>query len=269
MPEGLKSDGMNKQVSIVLVFGFFLAISCKKNSTTPVTPVIPGSATNLTGKVNLYDDKGIAITDKSGVSVTISNRYNDSVFTITTDTSGSYTFVSKVYGVYDIEFSKSTLGTLKVPGFTHYYNPNTPNSPNIVPVQQLGALSTTEITAVTYVDSTYNGLPGSSFTLTVSTDPSTNNRAYFRCFLSSDSALDNTHYTAYTTVRSIISNNATFGFTHDDLVNGLGFITGQTVYLRVYGESVQSNDYFDDKTGKRVFPNLNPSSPQTISFKVL
>jgi Carboxypeptidase regulatory-like domain len=258
---------MKRSIAVLASLALFVAVSCKKTTTTKPPTVIPNGV-NLNGSVNLYDDKGNAQSDKSGVLVSIHSRTNDSSFTATTDASGAYSFVSKNYGVYDIQFEKSGYGTYKVEGFTHYYVQATPWNPNVVPTANMGTLSTTAITGLSYVDNTYNGGPGMSYTLTVSPDPNTNSRAYFRGFLSTDPNVSSTNFSAYSVVKSIISNNATGGFTRDELITSYGFSTGQTVYLKVYGESVQSNDYFDEKSGKRVFPNLNATTVPAISFIV-
>jgi hypothetical protein len=258
---------MKRSISLVAVLVLLFAVSCKKSTTTPPPTVVP-SGVDLKGAVNLYDDKGNAQSDKSGVKVSIHSRTNDSSFNTTTDASGAYAFLTKSYGIYDIQFEKTGIGTSKVEGFTHYYVPASPWSPNVVPTANLGALSTTAITGVTYVDNTYNGASGMSYTLSVSPDPNTNSRAYFRCFMSTDAGVSSTSFSAFSNVRSLISNNATAGFTRDELITSFGFSTGQTVYMKVYGESVQSNDYFDEKTGKRIFPNLNATTVPAISFIV-
>jgi hypothetical protein len=57
------------------------------------------------------------------------------------------------------------------------------------------------------------------------------------------------------------------GFTNDELF-AMGFASGQTIYVKVYGESYISNDYTDPLTGKRVFPNLNANSAAPINFVI-
>jgi hypothetical protein len=258
---------MKRSIAVLAVLVLLSAVSCKKSSTTTPPTVVPNGV-NMNGSVNLYDDKGNAQSDKSGVKVSIHSRTNDSSFNTTTDASGAYSFVSKNYGIYDIQFEKSGIGTHKLEGFTHYYVPASPWSPNVVSTVNLGTFSTTTITGLTYVDNTYNSGPGMSYTISVSPDPNTNNRAYFRGFLSTDPNVSSTNFSAYSAVKSLISNNANGGFTRDELITSYGFSAGQTVYLRVYGESVQANDYFDEKAGKRVFPNLNATTVPAISFIV-
>ena len=259
---------MNKSTFLTAILLLTLGTACKKTSTGGGTvPVVPPGV-DIKGSVNTYDDKGNALADKSGVKVTIHCRGNDSTFIQTTDANGAYLFPIKSFGLYDVTYEKTGMGTYYY-GATNYYYSSAPTAPNVLPTVQFGSLATTQITGVTYIDATYNGAPGMSYTLTVTPDPNTNNRAYFRCYLSTDSTVSSSNFAAYTpAVRSLISNNATAGFTRDELVTNFGFTTGQKVWLKVYGESVQSNEYFDEKIGRKVFPNLNSNSPAAISFIV-
>ncbi len=259
---------MNRSIFVSALLVLALGAACKKSSTTGGTPSYVPPGVDIKGTVNTYDDKGNALADKSGVKVTIHCRGNDSTFVQTTDAAGAYLFPIKSFGLYDVTYERTGMGTYKY-GATNYFNSSATTAPNILPTVQFGSLSTTQIITTTYIDATYNGGPGMSYTLSVSPDPTTDSRAYFRCFLSTDSTVSYSNFSAYTSaVRSLISNNATAGFTRDELVTNFGFPTGQKVWLRVYGESVQSNEYFDEKIGHKIFPNLSPASPAAISFIV-
>jgi hypothetical protein len=48
--------------------------------------------------------------------------------------------------------------------------------------------------------------------------------------------------------------------------NGIKLKKGQTIYIKAYGESLIGNDYDDPNSRKRVFPNLNPTTVNAISF---
>ncbi|RZK34624.1 MAG: hypothetical protein EOO61_13275 [Hymenobacter sp.] len=95
--------------------------------------------------------------------------------------------------------------------------------------------------------------------------PTAINRGYVRYFLSTDPAVSSTNYTFTSPIVSVLNNNVTGGFTKEDLLTA-GFKSGQTVYLRLYGESVQSNTYVDPNVGTRVFPNLNLTTVEAVSF---
>ena len=55
--------------------------------------------------------------------------------------------------------------------------------------------------------------------------------------------------------------------TQTELINA-GFTSGQTVYVKAYGESYWSNEYLDVNLNKKVFPNLNTVSANAVSFIV-
>jgi len=247
------------------VFGFLLFslvfISCKKDNNNTVTK---GA---ITGTVTLWNDKTTSQTDASGVLVTIANLPGK---TFTTSANGQFRFDDITFDNYDLVFTKAGYGTFKIYGVSHAKpsgSTGTTQITTVVPAIQMGAQSTTTITAHTLVSTTFNGNPGVSYSYSVSPAPSGSNRGYVRAFLSTSSSVSNTNYTAYSAVRSVLSSPANGGFSLEEL-NGFGFSSGQTVYIKLYGESFVSNDYTDPSTGKRVFPNLNTTSATAISFIV-
>ena len=221
----------------------------------------------LSGSVVVYDDKGNQnADDKAGMKVEMVSGATV-VATSLTAASGKYAFASVNYGSYTLRFSRNDMGTYEMYNITHQYNAANPSLGSLVSTVQLGLLSTTEVTGLVYSGSTYNGVPGAAFTLTVSPDPNTNSRAYFRIFVGTDSSVSKDSYGVATELRSLISNNATIGFTKDDLTL-LGLTSGQTVYIRVYGDSFQANVYTDPGSGKKVYPNLNGKTVPAVSFVV-
>jgi len=48
----------------------------------------------------------------------------------------------------------------------------------------------------------------------------------------------------------------------------MGFASGSTVYVKIYGESFYGNDYDEPNQNIRVFPNLNLDSAEAVSFEV-
>jgi len=167
--------------------------------------------------------------------------------------------------LHDLTITKEGYGTLKVFGISHTYNKGT--LATIVPTIQFGKKSSTAVSKFAVSSAVFEGIPGVSFAYEVTPTPSTSNKAFTRIFLSTSPNVSNTDYTAYTQVHAFSNNINILGFTADDLT-GLGFTSGQTVYAKMYGESLQSNEYEDPNTGKVVFPNINPNSPAAVSFKV-
>lgn len=245
-----------------ITFILLLAFSaCKKESTNPAPA---GTKSKLTGTVQLWDDKLNSNMDRSGVTVSI-----DGVSSTTTDANGKYSFDNLTNDIYTITFSKEGYGTCKLVGINHAFNA----SGTTVPNKNLGKISTTKVDAFSYYNNTFNEAPGVSFSYTLNPTPSVNNKGFVRYFLSKSSSVSNINYEAFTEVKSYSSNNIA-GFSVDDLA-ALGFQSGQTVYIKMYGDSFISNDYDDPNSGKRIFPNLNTTSPcgslfhYTVAIKYL
>ncbi len=99
----------SKLSSIVCCFAAVcFIISCKKDP-----PTEPKG--DITGNVIVYDSTGTALTDHSGVIVTI-----DSLgLKDTTDASGSYNFSEVAAGTYNFSYSKAGYGTYRIIGKLH------------------------------------------------------------------------------------------------------------------------------------------------------
>lgn len=216
----------------------------------------------LSGSVVAWNDKNTLIPDKSGITVTIEYPITRSTVT---DANGNYIFENLEYDKFDLSFSKTGYGTYKIYSYSHSYNINTAQTDNIIPPFAFAQISTNTINSLVLTKTNYNGLPGFTFTVNVSPTPTTLNRSFIRYFLSTSSAVSSTNYMAYTPAISTSSATATDGFSYDEL-QGMGFQKGQTVFMKGYGESVRGNDYDDSNLRRRIFPNLNASSPAPISF---
>lgn len=241
----------------IAVIALTLITSCGKDDSTPA--VLTGT---LRGSVQVWNDKTTSLTDKSGVTVTIESLSGKST---TTAADGSFQFTDLPYDTYDLTFSKSGYGTRKIFGVK--LSGTTSGTTVTIPTVQFGALSTTSVTALAIVNATYNGGPGVTYSYSVSPTPSTSNRGYVRAFLGTTNAVSGTNYTAFSTLNSVLNNNINGGFTASELY-AMGFTTGQPVFIKLYGDSYQSNDYDDPVTGKTVFPNLNPTSAPAVQFIV-
>jgi uncharacterized surface anchored protein len=248
-----------------LAMGICAMVSCSKTDGGGGGGGGSASKGIIKGTVNVYDDKGNQnADDKANVKVVVLNGTTE-VGSATTVTAGNYTLANIPFGTYDLAFSRADIGLYKLFG-VQVSNSNV-NSTTTVSTVQLGQISGTSITDFTYVDNTFGGAPGASYTISVSPSPSASGRGYFRIFLGTNANVSKDNYGNYTAVRSIISNNATGGFSQADL-NTLGFTSGQTVYMIAYGESPQTNEYTDPSTGKKVFPNLNAVNRPAIPFIV-
>ncbi len=103
----------------------------------------------------------------------------------------------------------------------------------------------------------------------VTTDPGGNNAntRYFRFFLSTDSNVSNENYSYHSPGLISQINPNEFMLTPEDFTN-YGFSSGETVYMRVYGESYWTNEYEDPNLGRTIFPNLNMNTVDAVSFVI-
>lgn len=236
-----------------LFIGLFLIVffSCKKDTTSNNI-----SLGKLSGSIQTWDDKLNSTNDAQGITITIGNLPNT---TTTTDANGRFSFDNLPYDEYEIVISKAGYGTKKVIGIKHA------STATNIPLIGFGKVSTTVVSSFSINGNTFNGEPGVSFNYTFSPAPTTSNRSFARYFFNTSSAVSNTNYLAFSSLKSYSSNISFAGFTNGELA-AMGFSSGQTIFVKVYGDSFQSNDYTDPNSGLRIFPNLNNSSPAAISF---
>lgn len=217
----------------------------------------PTELYDIIGSVNLYDD-GINPVDNSGM--TISTEGTSQSFSATSDTNGDFILSDVISGTYSLCYEKSGYGAYKLYDVDH----NDSGSNTIISnTPSLGKISTTEITDLT-VDDT-----GADIIITVTTDPGGNSNSpiFIRYFFNSEPGVSNTAYAKYSDGLQISINPHDKTFTKSDL-NELGFASGTTVYVRVYGDSFYSNEYDDPALYIRIFPNLNVTAADEVSFVV-
>lgn len=242
-----------KNIQLQLVFIAFVTLffSCKKETATNNT-----SVGKLNGTIQTWDDKLNSTNDAAGITVTISNLPNT---TTTTDVNGRFSFDNLPNDEYDLVLSKNGYGTKKIIGLSHT------SATTTIPVIGFGKISTTTVSTLSVSGNTFNGEPGVSFNYAFSPAPTTSNRSFVRYFFSNAATVSNTNYAAYSSLKSYSSNISFAGFTNGELI-AMGFTSGQTIFVKAYGDSFQSNDYTEPNTGLRIFPNLNTTSPAAVSF---
>ena len=244
---------------VVVSFGVSL-ISCSKKDSTPSVP----TSGNLFGTIQTWDDKTTSTNDMAGVTVTITNLANKST---TTDAQGRYTFTNLPYDQYDLEISKTGYGTHKVFGVTHSYDPASSLGTTQIPNISFGKKSTTTVTALAVNGNVVLGEPGVSFSYTVNPTPTPASRAFVRYFLSTAADVSPTKYLAASAVVNFSNGSGITGFSTSQLV-GMGFTSGQTVYVKMFGESFVTNEYYQPNLGYKIFPNINLTSQPALSFVV-
>lgn len=235
-------------IGIIILLGF---TSCS-NSEDP-TPE-PTKA-NIIGHVNLFDE-GVTEIDNSNMTVTIEGI--TPTISAVTDTEGKFTLPDVPFGTYSLIYEKSGFGTFKKFNVEHT---DTGSSTVITETPSLGQTSTTVITNISASEN------NNTITIATTMSPEANvgNTRYLRYFFSTQSSVSNENYDAVleTVPAQISPYNLNL---NSSSLDALGFTSGQTIYVKCYGESFWSNQYDDPNLGITVFPNLNQTSADAVSF---
>lgn len=200
---------------------------------------------NISGSVLLFTEDGQFKDSYAGMKVKITD--SDPILMVETDEEGNFTFEEVPKGTYSLSFEKDGYGTYKVFEVDHTGDENTffTSSPS---------LSEKSTTSVSDVEAE---LEDESIVIetTLVQDANNSEPRFLRFFFSTSSDLSATKYEAYTDVYKVQINPSAHTFTRDILIK-MGFETGETVYVKVVGESVFGNDYEDPDKEMRIFPNI-------------
>lgn len=238
-------------ISLVLILS---VLSCKEEKDTSSDTA---TKANIIGDVNLYDE-GVKVVNDDGMTVKIEGLTPS--ISATTDDTGEYTLTDVPFGTYTLTFEKIGYGTFKIMELEHS---NTGSSTIIKHSPSLGKSSTTKIVGLS-VNKSDDKIVLST---TTSSGGSNGNDIYIRYFLSNSHDVNNSNYKYFSPGLTARINPLKSTITKDELIER-GFSSGETVYVKVYGDSFWSNKYEDTKLGKIVFPNLNTSSTNAVSFIV-
>ena len=226
--------------------------SCSKDEDPTPDPI---TKANITGSVNLYDE-GTTQIDNSNMTVKVEGTTPS--ISATTDANGDFILADVPFGTYTILYEKSGFGTFKKFDIEHVNNATA-----ILNTPSIGEISTTQITNL------QANVSGNDIIISVTTNPagSNGNTRYVRYFLSTDSNVSSENYTYFSPGLVSQINPKEITLSNNDLTSA-GFSTGETVFVKVYGDSFWSNEYDDLDLGRNVFPNLNMTSNNSVSFIV-
>lgn len=238
-----------------LTFGLIILLgisSCSKDEDPTPDPI---TKANISGSVNLYDE-GTTQIDNSNMTVKVEGT--TPAISATTDANGDFTLSDVPFGTYTILYEKSGFGTFKKFDIEHENNATA-----ILNTPSIGEISTTQITNLEA------NVSGNDIIISVTTNPagSNGNTRYVRYFLSTDSNVSSENYTYFSPGLVSQINPKEITLSNNDLTSA-GFSTGETVFVKVYGDSFWSNEYNDPDLGRNVFPNLNMTSTNSVSFIV-
>jgi hypothetical protein len=245
------ANSMTKYLSLAIGL-LLLATACSKDDDPEPAP----TTAPITGTVALYDEATTAV-EKNGMTVTVEG----STLKATTAADGKFTINDVPFGNKTLVFEKAGYGTHRV--FNVDHKSNNGLGTVLTNTVSLGRSSSTSITALS------GAAAAGDYLINPTTSPAASNGApkYVRLFFHNASTVSNTVYTRFSEAYTIRINPGNITLTKTFL-NGLGFASGSTIYVRAYGESFFSNAYTDPTLTRDVFPNLNNSSAAAIAIVV-
>ncbi|RYU83773.1 carboxypeptidase regulatory-like domain-containing protein [Hymenobacter persicinus] len=217
------------------------------------------SGQNLTGTVygfvNPVDENGSNTTlAKSGVTVTLEGA---TTLTATTDANGRYEFPGVRNGTYNMTYSRTGLATLRRFAVTHVGG----DQPTFLGLATLSQVSNTVAGNLVLGSPTATSIPLTM--LVTNPNPATNFRVSF--FASTTPGVTSATGTLVTTFILTNGGVVNLSLARTSLQN-VGFATGSTIYLVAYGSAVNLASYVDPLTGRFVYPSLNPTPSNVVSF---
>lgn len=243
-------------VSLFLIGSFLItSSSCNKKDECEYPNL---TAAELRGNVLLFDDFENPL-DKSGMVVSL--LYTIPLITDTTDSNGNYSFSDLPFGNYALSYSKEGYGTY----ITTVAHLDECELFTQVPAFYLGKKSTTSITSL----SAEIIVTSLKIDITILPEGTPDIPRYLRLFFKNQSDVSSSSYDVESGLLFTNSNALTINMSIADM-HGLGFNPGETVYIKAYGDSYYSNDYYDaDLTNPHtVFPNLNIVTVADVDFVV-
>lgn len=241
---------MRVGVFIIILFVSAGFSSCSKDE--PDQPDAPKS--DVFGSVKLFDEGPTQISN-AGMAVSIEG--SSPLNTDTSDDDGSFRLSDVLFGKITVVYSKEGYGTYKLVNLPH----DDTGQHNELPTPVLGQLSSTSVSQLTFELGTDNV----KLFITIDPEGTVDAPKYVRLFLHSESPVDNNNYTS--TIKLTFNTE-----TPNDVIltsiqlSSLGFPSGVTVYVKAYGDSFYSNDYFDPEMGFQIYPNVNPVSASEVTF---
>lgn len=253
-----------KNLFLILFSAFIIIGGCKKS-------VLDTSSTSAKGTVLIIDENNQPLSEYSGVTIT--SEYSDT--NIPVDPNGEFDFphLANNSTYLTLRFSKPGYGIV-----TQHYTKaqldsfiNKQSTFNGVVLLPLRSITVNSLVGI---------LDGNNFkmTLNVSFDQvkPTNGVTFFLSKNNSQVSYDNSvgnnaNSRTWTIPVTAGDNLSSFCFKRTLECNCDFLASGDTVYVKAYGDTYSpfGNNYFDNQSGKLIFPNINGNAGSaTISFVV-
>ena len=239
---------------VASISGFLItSSSCKKEEECAYPDLV---AADISGSVLLFDDAKNPM-DKNGMLVSIVGSIP--LISDTTDADGNFTLENVDFGNYTLSYSKDGYGTFLY-GVAHQNDCKL-----VTEVQQfyLGKRSTTAILSLSAEAVAAN----MHIDLTVNPAGTADEPRYVRLFFKKQSDVSNSSYDFQSGILFTESNALNINLSPGDM-DGMGFVSGETIYLKAYGESYYSNEYYDFFLDRVVFPNTSIVTVPNVEFIV-
>lgn len=234
-------------LTTILLFSFL--VSC----TDTVVPVLTGS---ISGFVDLYEEDGSQINDKSGVKISIEGRNNFAF----TNSDGRYHLENVSAGIFNIVYEKEGFGLNKIIAREFVGGGNA--FINSIPLLKLPNFNVTSLNIIK--------AQGSS-DLTISGNIS-NAKSYSRYVISffgkSENVSNDPQNYLMATHIYVYRDSTTFTSSWSNLNESLlavGFNSGETIYVAAYSSSLTYSYTPDPITGRLFYYNVG-SSPAKANF---
>ncbi len=257
---------MKKTIAILTI----LLIGCGKNSdhhSITVPDVIQANNTrgNIAGQILLYDEDGKAISDKSGISVSIDHT------TISSQTSidGKFQLDSIPSGTYDISYSKTGFGTGKIMGL--YHEAANHATTLIKKSESMAVNSTLAISNIIIqaFEPALQQLGTNGLHIVPVFDNTSGKEKWVHLFFSDNANVNASNYQADYKIKS---SGAANQFDNYNMTTrwfeSLGFNKGQTIYVKAYGDSFLTDSYNEPISNQTIFPSLSNTPSNTVSFAI-
>ncbi|NVO31424.1 carboxypeptidase-like regulatory domain-containing protein [Hymenobacter lapidiphilus] len=247
---------MQNTSTLLLACIWVLALlgSCGAKDRNPI-PVQPEPRGSIYGFVRASDQNGTPVS-KAGFTVELEGIDNQKS---TTDADGRFEFLNVRAGTYNLTYTRTGYATYKEFGVSHAGG----NAPTVVRDVSVTVPSSTIVSNLTAGVPNSSGIP---FSLKVSnSDPAntTYRVVFFAGKTAAVTAATGELLITYDFGSAVGQKNSIFS---RDVVRNAGFAPGSTVYLVAYGVPVQLMYYQNPATGQVVYPSLNSTPSNVVSF---